>query len=83
MISRTPYNELPITLVMKAVRQKVYRNLHCFECGMPIAQITDKIVVAFDGDTEIARYEPDRIGVVDMRCDRHTCKQHYRLEFAI
>lgn len=79
----TPYNELPITLAIKATRQKVYRELHCMECGNPIAEITDKVVFAFDGETEFERLEPNRIGVVNLHCKRHSCKQYFRLEFAV
>jgi hypothetical protein len=80
---RTPYAQMPVTLVYKSIKQKVFRNLHCLECGMPIAQISDKVVMAYDGTDDMARHEPDRFGVVEMRCDRHICKQRYRLEFAL
>lgn len=79
----TPYHQFPITMVMKATRQKTYRQLHCSECGWPIADITDKVVVIFDGDTPIDRLEPNRLGLVDLRCHRSDCKQYYRLEFAV
>lgn len=82
MITRTPYNEQPITVVMKATRQKVFREAHCWECGMPIAEITDKIVTVFDGVTPLIQLEPDRMGIVELHCNRHTCKQYYRMEFA-
>lgn len=80
---RTPYNQQPITIVLKAVRQKVFRQLHCLECGMPIADITDKVLMTFDGDTPIATYEPDRMGLIEIHCNRHQCKQYYRMEMAI
>lgn len=80
---RTPYHELPITIVNKAMRQKTYRQLHCLECGQPIADITDKIVVVIDGETVIEQLEPSRIGIVELHCPRHQCKQYYRMEFAI
>lgn len=78
----TPYNQQPITLVMKAVKQKVFRQAHCFECGRPFLDITDKIVTAFDGDTPIEQLKPDEFGIVEAHCSRHDCKQYYRLEFA-
>lgn len=80
---RIPYNELPITLVNKAMQQKVFRQLHCMECGQPFAEITDKIVVVYDGGIMIEKLLPDAIGLIDIMCHRHQCKQHYRLEFAI
>lgn len=80
---RTPYAQMPITLVYKAMQQKVFRDLHCMECGMPILQVTDKVVMGYDGTDEMARYEPNQFGVVEARCDRHICKQRYRLEFAL
>lgn len=82
MVQRTPYNEQPITVVLKAVQQKAYRHVHCSECGMPYADITDKILTMFDGNTIISTYEPNRIGLIEVHCPRHTCKQYYRMEFA-
>lgn len=67
---------------MKAMKQKMYRQLHCQECGQPYADITDKVVMAFDGESDMTRYEPDRIGLVEVHCPRHQCKQYYKLEFA-
>lgn len=80
---RTPYHKQPITIVMKAIRQKTYRKLHCYECGQPFADISDKVIIAFDGETPVSRYEPDRIGMVEIHCTRHQCKQYYRMEFAV
>lgn len=80
---RTPFSDLPITLVYKAVQQKAFRNLHCMECGIPIAQISDKVVMTYDAANDMKRYEPDQFGVVEIRCDRHVCKQRYRMEFAV
>jgi hypothetical protein len=79
---RTPYNELPITVVSKAVRQKSFRQLHCIECGLPIADITDKVVVLFDDVTPVEKLVPDVMGIVEIHCGRHHCKQYYRLEFS-
>jgi hypothetical protein len=78
----TPLSYLPITLVMKALQQKTFRKQHCLECGYPFAQIVDKVVVAFEGDEQIGKYEPDLIGLVEVQCPRRQCRQHYRMEFA-
>lgn len=78
----TPYNEQPITVVLKSMKQKVFRQAHCWECGMPVAEITDKIVTVFDGVTPIEQLRADTFGVVEFHCKRHACKQYYRMEFA-
>lgn len=80
---RTPYHMLPITIVLKAIKQKVYRQLHCLECGQPIADITDKVLMTYDGDSAIESYSPDRIGLIEIHCPRHQCKQYYRMEQAL
>lgn len=82
-ISRTPYYDLPITIVQKATHQKVFRQIHCIECGMPFADITDKVVAIFDFATPIIELHPDRIGIVACHCPRKVCQQRYRFEFAI
>lgn len=82
-IIRTPYHQQPMSLVFKAIKQKVFRQLHCMECGQPFADITDKVVIAYDGATPMERYEPDKMGTVEVHCPRHQCKQYYRLEFAV
>lgn len=82
-MTSTLFHTMPITFVMKSREQKVYRQLHCNYCGWPIAEITDNIVIVFDGNTPIERLEPSRMGIVDLRCHRSECKQYYRLEFAV
>lgn len=82
-IIRTPYHQQPITIVLKAIKQKAYRQLHCLECGQPIADITDKVLMTFDGDTPVQTYEPDRLGLIEIHCPRHQCKQFFRMEFAV
>lgn len=81
-IIRSPMNQLPITLINKAIRQKVHRHLHCIECGKTIAEITDKVVIVSDGMTTLEQLRPDEIGIVDIQCKYHNCKQMYRMEFA-
>lgn len=80
---RTPHHQQPITIVLKALKQKVYRQLHCLECGQPIADITDKVLMTFDGETPVETYHPDRIGLIEVHCPRHQCKQYFKLEQAI
>lgn len=80
---RTPYYQLPISLVNKAIRQKVYRPLFCIECRWPLAEITDKVVIVSDNSVIIEQLIPDRIGMVEIHCSNHRCKQYYRMEFAL
>lgn len=83
MLSRTPYSQLPITLLNKALEQKYYRQLHCIECGWPLAEITDKVIMLSDSGTSFEKLLPDAIGLIELHCKRHNCKQYYRMEFAI
>ena len=78
-LSRVPYNTLNISLVYRSMDRKVERDQHCFECGMPLFTISDKVVAVYDGGitTELMRTEERRIGVI---CKRHRCAQHYMLE---
>lgn len=80
---RTPYHQLPITIVNKAMRQKVYRPVYCVECKWPLAEITDKVVIISDGDISLEHLIPDALGIVDIHCSNHRCKQYYRMEFAL
>ncbi len=82
-ISKTPYYKMPITIVQKAVQNKVFRQVHCLECGMPFAEITDKVVTVLDFDTPIEMLHPDNMGVVGTYCTRRACQQRYRFEFAV
>ena len=79
----TPYYELPMTLSFKAMKQKMYRQIHCMECGMPFCEISDKIVSISDSINPIENLTPDKIGVVATSCTRGSCRQRYRFEFAI
>jgi hypothetical protein len=65
------------------MKQKVYRHLHCMECGMPIADITDKVVMAYDGATTFDSLIPEAIGLVEIHCPRSSCKQFFRMEFSL
>lgn len=82
-VIRNPLNQLPITLVNKAIRQKLRRPLHCLECGKTLCFITDKVILVADIPDDVSRLVPDAIGIVDIQCQQHVCKQQYRLEFAL
>jgi hypothetical protein len=82
MQTRTPYHELPIVLAMKAVGQKYFRELHCLECGFPIIGISDKVLMASDSTSTVVQNDA-AFGPAEIHCKRHTCKQRYRLEFAL
>ena len=82
-VIRTPSYEMPITLVQKAMHHKLYRKLHCIECGIPFAEVTDKVVAILDFASPIAEMHPDGFGVVACHCPRKICQQRYRFEFPI
>lgn len=79
IMAKVPYNMLNISLVYRSMDRKMERDQHCFECGMPMFTISDKVVAVYDGGitTELLRAEQRRIGVI---CKRHRCAQHYQLE---
>ena len=56
--------------------------MHCMECGMPFVDITDKALLVFDGSTPLASYDTTKVGLIDIHCPRHQCKQYYRMEMA-
>ena len=80
-IIRTPWHKLPISILMKSREQKVYRKIHCLSCGMPIGDITDQVLMLSDSSTPVAELHPDHMGVIEVHCPRHTCKQYFRYEF--
>jgi hypothetical protein len=75
---KTPYNEMPMTMVLKSIDRKVYRDIFCSECGHPFMAITDKIVTILDSNipTDMLR---DSERIVETRCKHHYCKQRYNL----
>lgn len=77
--SKIPYNELPITLTLRSINRKLYRDQYCSECGHPFISISDKFLTILDATTPI---EMLRTGerVVEARCRHSTCRQFYRLE---
>lgn len=77
--ARVPYNMLNISLVYRSMDRKVERDQHCFECGMPLFTISDKVVAVYDGGITIESLRADQrqIGVI---CKRQRCAQHYMLE---
>lgn len=77
----TPYSAMPITIGLYATKQKVFREIHCIECGMPFLNITDKVITLMDFDTPIEDYRPDVVGRVQMRCTRKNCAQRYVVQF--
>lgn len=79
MITRTPYHQLPISLILKSIDRKLYRDQFCIECGHPFMAISDKYARIYDGSVpiELLRLN-DR--VVEHRCSFTQCKQYYRVE---
>lgn len=76
---RTPYNQMPISLVYKSTDRKLYRDQYCIECGHPFMAISDKIIAIYDGANPIEYMRGDE-KVSEARCKYHYCKQYYRLE---
>lgn len=75
---RTPYHEIPITLSVKAIDRKVWRDQYCVECGKPFIAINDKFVSIIDAafPVQLAR---GRELVIEARCGFHYCKQRYNI----
>jgi len=75
---RTPYNQMPITLVYKSIDRKLYRDQFCQECGHPYMAISDKVVTVYDGNIPIDMLRGvDKL--IETRCKYHYCKQYYNL----
>lgn len=78
-VTRTPFNTMPITLVLTTLTQKAYRRLHCLECGRPFLDITDKVATATEGTQPVDQMKPDQKGFIEPHCHFHYCKQYYRI----
>lgn len=76
---RTPYNQLPISMVLKSIDRKVYRDQYCVECGHPFMSISDKYVQIYDTAIPIEKLRTAE-RVISARCNFHFCKQFYRVE---
>lgn len=78
MTVRTPYHTVPITMALKAIDRKIYRDIYCIECGRPFLSMSDKYVSIIDAafPVQMARGGERVIGV---RCSNHICKQYYHL----
>lgn len=79
MITKTPYHELPITMVLKSIDRKVYRDQFCLECGHPFFAISDKFIRIYDGAVPIEMLRENE-RVIEQRCEHTYCKQFYRLD---
>jgi len=79
-----PFHTSPISLGFFAEKQKAYRQIHCIECGLPILEITDRVVYATDAEAPIEAYSHNGGAnlMFEKLCHRHTCKQRYRVEVA-
>jgi len=75
--TRTPYNQLPMTMVLKSVDRKVYRDIHCLECGHPFVAISDKVISIIDATTPIEILRENE-QVIEARCRYTYCKQFFR-----
>lgn len=75
---RTPYHQMHITLALRSVDRKVWRDQYCTECGRPFIAISDKFVSIIDAafPVQMAR---GRERVLEARCGNHYCKQYYHI----
>lgn len=76
--SRTPYHQLPIALVFRAIDRKYYRDIFCMECGHPFMAISDKFVSVQDTGINVQKMRDNNM-IIEARCKNHACKQYYRL----
>lgn len=76
---RTPYNQMPMSIVLKSTDRKLYRDQYCLECGHPFMAISDKFIRLYDATvpTDVLRSEQR---VLEARCSFHYCKQYFRIE---
>lgn len=77
-VKRTPYNQMPITMVLKSIDRKLYRDLYCLECGHPFVAISDKVIALLDSTPPIDKLRETE-QVVEARCRFHYCRQYYRM----
>jgi hypothetical protein len=75
---RTPYNQMPITMALKAIDRKVYRDMHCLECGRPFIAISDKFITIIDAAIPVQLMRGGE-RVIEARCSNHYCKQYYHV----
>jgi len=75
---RTPYNTMPITVSLKSMDRKVYRDQYCWECGRAFVAISDKFISIIDAafPVQMARGHER---VIEARCGNHYCKQYYHM----
>lgn len=78
-VIRTPYNQMPISLVLKSIDRKLYRDQYCLECGHPFMAISDKYVAMYDGGIPVDKLRESQ-KVIEARCKYHYCKQYFRVE---
>jgi hypothetical protein len=78
----TPYNQQPITIFSKALQQRVFRDIHCIECGWVMGQVVDKTLVVSDSTSDMELI-PNTVGFLKTRCSNQRCKQYYHMEFAL
>jgi hypothetical protein len=75
---RTPHNTMPITLALRSLDRKVWRDQYCIECGHPFIAISDKYIAIIDAAIPINLLR-GRERVIEARCKNHYCKQFYNL----
>ena len=75
---RTPYNTLPITMALKSIDRKVYRDLYCIECGRPFIAISDKFISIIDAAFPVQMARGGE-RVIEARCSNHRCKQYFHV----
>lgn len=77
-VAETPYNTLPITLMMQSLEQKVYRHYFCIECGHPFMSVSDKAIMIVDDGAPVETLERGE-DMHSAECRYSRCRQRYRL----
>lgn len=75
---RTPLHVEPITLALKSIDRKVWRDQYCIECGSPFIAISDKFITIIDAAFPIQMMRGGE-RLLEARCKNHNCKQYYRV----
>ena len=78
ILIRTPYHQMPITMALKSIDRKVYRDIYCVECGHPFMAISDKFVTILDTNIKAEKLRSAEM-IIETRCKYHSCKQYYNV----
>lgn len=77
-ILRTPHNQMPVTLSLTTIQNKMYRDIYCIECGRPFITMTDKFITIIDAAIPVKLMRGQE-RVIEARCSNHYCKQYFHM----